>query len=197
MKLDDAYSTGSSMLPQKKNADIAELARGKSGRMIGHLTALLTTLKGLPFAYNRDFQEDKEGVFDAIDQTTRGLIAIKQMIETTSYQSERMQDAANAQTSAAIDVAEFLVARGVPFRKAHEVVASLVRKSLESEASLQDLVREESDLGDEAAQLLNPGVAVTRRTTRGAAGPDRVTEQLERLEVSIQEQLKSLQPSDQ
>lgn len=192
VKLDDAYSTGSSMLPQKKNADIAELARGKSGRTIGHLTGFLATLKGLPLAYNRDLQEDKEGLFDALDQTKRALVGARGMIATATYQSDNMKRAADVPTSAAIDLAEHLVAGGMPFRAAHEVVAGLVRESLESGRSLQDLVRADARLGQEAAELLNPGVAVTRRTTRGGAGPQRVGEQLERLGSALEQQRATL-----
>ena len=117
--LDDAYATGSSMLPQKKNPDVAELARGKSGRLIGHLTAVLVTLKGLPLAYNRDLQEDKEPIFDAVTQVTRALIALRGVYETASWNEERMQTAADGPAAAAIDLAELLVEQGMPFRQAH------------------------------------------------------------------------------
>ena len=121
-RLDDAYATGSSMLPQKKNPDIAELARGKSGRLIGNLTGLLTTLKGLPLAYNRDLQEDKEPLFDSVDQVTLAATALAGMIATATFVPERMQAAADAETSAATDLAEWLVRGGTPFREAHAIV---------------------------------------------------------------------------
>ena len=179
-RLDDAYSTGSSMLPQKKNPDIAELTRGKSGRLIGHLTGLLATLKGLPLAYNRDLQEDKEPLFDAIDQVALGLSAVQGLIATTTFDHERMASAADAPTSAATDLAEFLVVSGTPFREAHAIVGALVRESLEGGSSLVELVAAHPDLGDEAAGLIGRGVGVRRRTSPGGAGPDPVARQVER-----------------
>ncbi|MFZ9852005.1 MAG: argininosuccinate lyase [Ilumatobacteraceae bacterium] len=180
--LDDAYATGSSMLPQKKNADIAELARGKAGRVIGGLTGLLATLKGLPLSYNRDLQEDKEPLFDAVEQVSLGLAAIEGMIATATFRYDSMQQAADAPTMAATDLAEFLVRSGVPFRDAHAVVGALVRRSLAGDGALVDLVASEPSLGPEAARLIEAGVGVTMRTTRGGAGPGVVKDQRERLE---------------
>ena len=180
--LDDAYATGSSMLPQKKNADIAELARGKAGRVIGDLTGVLAMLKGLPLSYNRDLQEDKEPLFDAVEQVSLGLAAIDGMIATATFHYDRMQEAADAPAMAATDLAEYLVRDGVPFREAHAIVGSLVRRSLAGEGSLVDLVTAEPRLGPAAADLVEPGVGVTMRTTRGGAGPDVVKEQRTRLE---------------
>jgi argininosuccinate lyase len=180
VRLDDAYSTGSSMLPQKKNPDIAELARGKAGRLIGDLTGLLTTLKGLPLAYNRDLQEDKEPLFDAVEQVQLALSAITGMLATLEFRGERMQAAADSPYAAATDLAEHLVAHGTPFRDAHAIVGALVRRSLAGEGSLAALVEAEPALGAEATRLLEPGVAVTRRTTPGGAGPAPVREQVER-----------------
>ena len=131
-RLDDAYATGSSMMPQKKNPDIAELARGKSGRLIGNLTGLLATLKGLPLSYNRDLQEDKEPLFDAVDQVSLALVAIAGMVETATFVPERMAAAADDETTSATDLAEWLVVRGTPFREAHAVVGELVRAHLAS-----------------------------------------------------------------
>jgi len=178
VRLDDAYATGSSMLPQKKNPDIAELARAKAGRLIGHLTGLLSTLKGLPLAYNRDLQEDKEPLFDALDTVDRALAALTGLIATAVFDTARMQAAADAPTMAAVDLAEWLVMRGMPFRKAHEVVGSLVRDSLERHVPLAELVEAHPSLGQDAVALLEPGVAVGRRTTPGGAGPGPVAEQL-------------------
>jgi len=178
--LADAYSTGSSMLPQKKNPDVAELARGKSGRLIGHLAGLLATLKGLPLAYNRDLQEDKEPLFDALSQVRAVLRALTGLYATLEWSQERMQGAADGPASAAVDLAELLVQRGVPFRRAHELVAGLVRESLARHVPLVELVQAHPDLGDAAAALLEPGVPVTRRTTPGGAGPAAVGEQVER-----------------
>ena len=176
--LDDAYATGSSMLPQKKNPDIAELARAKAGRLIGNLTGLLATLKGLPLAYNRDLQEDKEPLFDTVDQVRLGVRAMTGLMSSIAFNTEAMTAAADAPTSAATDLAEHLVAQGMPFRDAHAVVGDLVRQSLDGEASLADLVRADPRLGDAADELLAPGVPVTRRTTPGGAGPQPVAAQI-------------------
>ena len=178
--LDDAFSTGSSMLPQKKNPDIAELARGKAGRLIGHLTGLLTTLKGLPLTYNKDLQEDKEPLFDACDTVRLTLLALDGMVSTLELRTDRMAEAADSPYVAAVDLAEFLVAGGTPFREAHAVVGALVRTALAGEGSLVDLVAADERLGPEAAALLAPGVAVRRRTTPGGAGPEPVAVQRER-----------------
>ncbi len=175
--LDDAYATGSSMLPQKKNADIAELARGKTGRLVGNLVGLLTTLKGLPLAYNRDLQEDKEPLFDSVDQILLALTAISGMIATTTFRSERMQAAADAEVTAATDLAEWLVLGGTPFREAHAIVGALVRRHLAGEGTLRSLVA--ADLGDEAASLVAPGVGVQRRTSAGGGGPVPMAAQIE------------------
>ena len=124
LRLDDAWSTGSSMLPQKKNPDIAELVRGKAGRVIGDLTGFLATLKGLPLAYNRDLQEDKEPLFDALDQLGRALDALTGLLATATFLTDRMQEAADSPQSAATDLAEWLVERGTPFRDAHAIVGA-------------------------------------------------------------------------
>ncbi|HLT16118.1 MAG TPA: argininosuccinate lyase, partial [Acidimicrobiales bacterium] len=144
-RLDDAYATGSSMLPQKKNPDIAELARGKAGRLIGDLTGLLATLKALPLAYNRDLQEDKEPLFDAVDQVSLALGAIAGMIRTATFDTDRMRAAADAPTAAATDLAEHLVVRGTPFREAHAIVGALVRESLDTGRPLSELVAAHPD----------------------------------------------------
>jgi argininosuccinate lyase len=179
-RLDDAYATGSSMLPQKKNPDIAELARGKAGRVIGDLTGLLATLKGLPLSYNRDLQEDKEPLFDAVDQVGLALGAMAGLYASLGFRPERMQAAADSPYAAATDLAELLVERGTPFRDAHALVGALVRDSLERHVPLVELVEAHPGLGAEGAALLEPGRAVTRRTTAGGAGPDPVADQLER-----------------
>ncbi len=180
LRLADAFSTGSSMLPQKKNPDVAELVRGKSGRLIGHLVGLLTTLKGLPLAYNRDLQEDKEPLFDSVDQLRLALPALTGLLRTSTFVVDRMQAAADAPEGAAVDLAEWLVERGMPFRDAHAVVGGLVRDSLERHVPLAELVVAHPALGDEAVQLLAPGSAVGRRTTAGGAGPGPVADQIDR-----------------
>ena len=176
--LHDSYATGSSMMPQKKNPDIAELIRGKTGRIIGHLTGLLATLKGLPLSYNRDLQEDKEPLFDAIDTIRLGLPALAGLLRTTQFNVERMQEAADSPSAAATDLAELLVERGVPFREAHAIVGGIVRDSIERHVPLAELVAAHPELGDDGLALLEAGVAVTRRRTPGGAGPAPVARQL-------------------
>jgi argininosuccinate lyase len=178
--LDDAFATGSSMLPQKKNPDVAELVRGKAGRLIGNLTGLLATLKGLPLSYNRDLQEDKEPLFDSVRQTRLGLAALTGLVATVSFDAARMQSAADGAAVAAVDLAEWLVEQGMPFRQAHQLVGALVHDAVERHVPLAELVEAHPSLGVEAAALLEPGVAVTRRTTPGSAGPLAVKVQLER-----------------
>ncbi len=177
--LADAYATGSSMLPQKKNPDIAELARGKTGRLIGNLTGLLATLKALPLAYNRDLQEDKEPLFDSLDTVALALAAMTGLLASSTLHTEAMAAAADDPSAAATDLAERLVAEGVPFREAHAVVGALVRRSLDEGIALRDLVAAAPELGPEAVALLEPGASVRQRTTRGGAGPVPVAAQLE------------------
>jgi len=168
---DDRYATGSSMLPQKKNADIAELARGKAGRLIGNLTGLLTTLKGLPLAYNRDLQEDKEPLFDSYDQVSLAVGALTGMIQTATFNADRMRAAADVQSLSATDLAEYLVRKGTPFRQAHAIVGELVQKAISGSQSLQQLVAESPNFDADALQLIGTGVGVQLRSSPGAAGP--------------------------
>jgi argininosuccinate lyase len=191
-RLDDAYATGSSMLPQKKNPDVAELARGKAGRLIGNLTGLLATLKGLPLAYNRDLQEDKEPLFDSVDQVSLALVALTGMIDSAEFVPERMAAAADAETAAATDLAEWLVERGTPFRDAHAIVGELVRRSVDAGRPLADLVAADERLGDDAAALVVPGAAVRRRTSPGGAGPDPVAVQIKRFREILRRQREDL-----
>jgi len=186
LRLDDAYSTGSSMLPQKKNPDIAELARGRAGRVIGNLTGLLATMKGLPLAYNRDLQEDKEPLFDAVDHTLGALGALAGLYATATFRTERMKAAADSPTSSATDLAEFLVVGGTPFRDAHAIVGSLVRQHLDDGVPLDELVARHPALGAPAVALLAPGMAVSRRTTPGGAGHAPVRAQLANLAARLQ-----------
>ncbi len=188
LRLADAYSTGSSMLPQKKNPDIAELARGKAGRAVGNLTAVLTTLKGLPLAYNRDLQEDKEPLFDSLRTSALSLRAVAGLLATATFDTERMRAAADTEGGAATDLAEHLVRAGVPFREAHATVGALVRRSHDEGVPLVDLVKAEPRLGDEAAELLAPGSAVRRRTTPGGAGPDALPPQLDAARACLERQ---------
>ncbi|MEE3068214.1 MAG: argininosuccinate lyase, partial [Actinomycetota bacterium] len=175
-RLDDAYATGSSMLPQKKNADIAELARGKSGRLIGNLTGVLATLKALPLAYNRDLQEDKEPLFDSVEHTVLALAAIAGMISSAEFDTDRMAAAADAELLAATDLAEHLVRNGIPFRQAHAQVGQLVRRHLSGEGQLRDLAI--TEIGTECATYFDPGGAAKMRTSPGGAGPSPVAVQI-------------------
>ena len=177
MRLADAYATGSSMLPQKKNPDIAELARGKAGRVIGNLTGLLATLKGLPLAYNRDLQEDKEPLFDTLDTVRLALVALTGLLATAEFDADAMPAAADSPTVAATDLAEWLVARGMPFREAHAVVGAVVRQSVERGVPLDELVMTEPRLGPDAlaaARTRSGGAAPVdagRRRPRAVPGP--------------------------
>ncbi len=178
--LDDGFSTGSSMMPQKKNPDIAELARGKAGRLVGHLTGFLTTLKGLPLTYNKDLQEDKEPLFDACDTIRLTLLALDGMVSTLTYNTDVMAAQADSPYSAATDLAEYLVRNGMPFRSAHAVVGEHVRHALEGQDSLENLVAGDDRLGPEAAALLRPGMSVRQRTSRGGGAPSATADQLDR-----------------
>ena len=195
VRLADAYSTGSSMLPQKKNPDVAELARGGTGRVIGDLTGLLATLKGLPLAYNRDLQGDKEPLFDALDTCLGALTAVAGLVDSVEFVPERMQAAADDASSAATDLAELLVQQGVPFREAHQAVGALVRQAGERGVALEELVVTDPRLGSVALALLVPGEAVRRRTTPGGAGPEPVRHQLAAARVRLEEQRAWLEPA--
>jgi len=194
-KLDDGYATGSSMLPQKKNPDIAELARGKSGRLIGNLTGLLATLKGLPLAYNRDLQEDKEPLFDSVEHVSLALVALTGMIATAEFVGDAMQAAADEETTAATDLAEYLVRNGLPFRDAHAVVGALVRRHLAGEGLLRDLVAADPALGPDAAALVGPGIGVQMRTSPGAAGPAALPTQLDAYRAMLAREQAALEPA--
>jgi len=187
IRLDDAWATGSSMLPQKKNPDVAELARGKAGRLVGHLVGFLTTLKGLPLAYNRDLQEDKEPFFDASDQVSLALVAVEGMVSTLVFDTEAMQAAADGSSMAAVELAEWLVGHGMPFREAHGVVGALVRESIERHVPMAELIASHPAFEPDALALLEPVVALRRRRTPGGAGPDAVAIQLERFGARLQE----------
>jgi argininosuccinate lyase len=178
--LDDAWATGSSMLPQKKNPDVGELARAKAGRLIGHLAGFLATLKGLPLAYNRDLQEDKEPLFDALGQLELALPALSGLYASIRFDFEAMSGAASEPALGALDLAEWLVERGTPFRQAHAIVGGLVRSALEGGRPLAELVAAHEALGPQAARLLEPGAALARRRTAGGAGLAAVAVQLER-----------------
>ncbi len=191
LKLSDTFSTGSSMMPQKKNPDVAELARAKSGRLIGHLTGLLAMLKGLPLAYNKDLQEDKELLFDACDTACLIMPALAGLLTTAEFDAKAMAKAADAPFAATTDLAEWLTMQGMAFRQAHELVAGLVRKALDtppqvdSAAEFVEMVSMHPELGSEAAALLAPGEAYRRRNSPGGGGPLAVVEQLVHLKDAV------------
>ena len=192
IKLDDSYSTGSSIMPQKKNPDISELARGKSGRLIGNLSGLLATLKALPLAYNRDLQEDKEPVFDSIDTLSVLLPAFTGQVATLSFNLERMAELAPQGFSLATDIAEWLVRQGVPFREAHELAGACVRQCEEQGIELDQLTDTQFALIDarlepEVKSVLTAAGSVASRNGRGGTAPERVVEQLAELRAKTDE----------
>ena len=143
VEMDDAYSTGSSIMPQKKNPDMAELIRGKTGRVYGHLMAMLTVMKGIPLAYNKDMQEDKEGVFDAVDTLKMCLPVFTRMVDTMTINKDNMRNAARKGFMNATDAADWLVKQGVPFRDAHAIIGQLVLYSINNNKNLDDLTLDE------------------------------------------------------
>ncbi|MFD4254185.1 argininosuccinate lyase [Amycolatopsis thermoflava] len=188
--LDDAWATGSSIMPQKKNPDVAELTRGKSGRLIGNLTGLLATLKGMPLAYNRDLQEDKEPVFDSVEQLELLFPAIAGMVGTLTFHTERLAELAPAGFTLATDIAEWLVRQGVPFRVAHEAAGECVRVAEARGAGLDELTDEELEkispaLTPRVREVLTVEGSVASRDARGGTAPARVAEQLERLVTRV------------
>jgi len=192
-KLNDAYSTGSSIMPQKKNPDIAELARGKSGRLIGDLTALLVTLKGLPFAYNRDLQEDKEPVFDAVDTLEILLPALTGMVSTTIFDREKMATGAPLGFSLATEIADFLAKEGVVFAQAHEIAGKAVALCENSGRQLEELTLTELStlhpkLTDSVKKSLTVKGALEARDSYGATSPKQVRAQLGRLDTLMNSQ---------
>ncbi len=182
--LGDDYTTGSSMLPHKKNSDVAELARGKSGRLVGNLTGLLVTLKGLPLSYNRDLQEDKEPLFDSIGQVLLMLAAIDGAYHSITFHADVAALAADDETLVAMDIAERFVDQGVPFRQAHEEVGRLVGEAQRSGTSLRDAVAA-SERFSGYADLFAPGASLNARRSAGGSGPAAREAQGERLRVGI------------
>ncbi|MBR7043663.1 MAG: argininosuccinate lyase [Prevotella sp.] len=183
VELSDSFTTGSSIMPQKKNADMAELIRGKTGRVYGHLMALLTTLKGLPLAYNKDMQEDKEGIFDSIDTLKTSLRVFAPMVETMTVRKERMRAAAKEGFINATDLADYLTKKGMPFRNAYKITGQIVAFCIDSGTDLESLPLEdyrsfsplfEGDLYDEIALE----TCVNKRISKGGTGRESVLEQL-------------------
>jgi argininosuccinate lyase len=189
-KVADAYSTGSSIMPQKKNPDMAELARGKAGRLVGNLTGLLTTLKGLPFAYNRDLQEDKEPLFDSIDTVLLVLPAVTGMIATTDFDREKMALAAPLGFSLATEIADYLVRAHIPFAHAHEAAGKCVALCESSGRQLHQLTDSEfaqihPSLLPDVREVLTVHGALASRTTKGGTSPSSFATQMTQLQESI------------
>ncbi len=190
VEIDDAFATGSSIMPQKKNPDMAELIRGKTGRVYGNLFSLLTVLKGLPLAYNKDMQEDKEGMFDTVRTVKGSLQIFAGMIETLKVLGSNMEKATNEDFSNATELADYLASKGMPFRAAHEVVGKLVLYSIQNGKFLLDLsmseFKEASELFEEDIyQVLEPKTVVARRNSAGGTGFDQVKEALRKAESLI------------
>ena len=190
VELDDAWSTGSSIMPQKKNPDVAEIARGKAGRLVGNLSGLLTTLKALPLAYNRDLQEDKEPVFDSVDSLTLLLPAVTGMVSTLRFRTARLEELAPQGFSLATDMAEWLVRDGVAFREAHEITGACVQMCEKRGIELWDLTDE--DLASVSAHLRPPVRSVltvagslASRSGKGGTAPQRVAEQLDAVRTAV------------
>lgn len=197
IELDDAYSTGSSMMPQKKNPDVAELVRGKTGRVYGHLMGLLTTAKGLPLAYNKDLQEDKEGVFDAIDTVKVALAVYRGMLTTMRVRRDKMLAAASGDFANATDLADYLVKKGLPFRQAHEVVGKAVRHAIDTKRLLADIPLNEyrvlSPLFEEdLLKAITIDECVNARRSLGGAAPQEAQRQIELLRIVLSSQKEKI-----
>ncbi|MBI4247852.1 MAG: argininosuccinate lyase [Candidatus Rokubacteria bacterium] len=184
VELADAFATGSSLMPQKKNPDVAELVRGKSGRLYGSLVAVLTTMKGLPLAYNSDMQEDKEPLFDAVDTLVAILAVVPPMLASLTFHVDRMRAAAGDNFATATDLADYLVGKGLPFREAHEVVGRVVRHAIDSGQTLETLgldeLRRFSDLfGPDVKAAITVEASLRARAVTGGTAPDAVRRSLE------------------
>lgn len=187
VEMDEAYATGSSIMPQKKNPDVAELVRGKSGRIFGNLMALLTTLKGLPLAYNRDLQEDKEVLFDTVDTIEMSLKVFSGMLSTLKFNSTTMYKATDSGFITATDVADYLAAKGMPFRNAHEVAGNIVKHCIGKGMKLTDMSLEDFQdfsplFGRDIIDVIRPRRSVELKTSEGGTAPERVKEQIAKAE---------------
>ncbi len=192
VELDDAYSTGSSIMPQKKNPDVCELVRGKTGRVYGSLIALLTVMKGLPLAYNKDMQEDKEAVFDAVDTVKMCLRVIAPMFETMTVLAENMKKAAYRGFINATDCADYLTKKGVPFRDAYKATGTLVARCIELDTTLDALPIEEyravsDQFGEDVYQAIDLAACVAGRRSMGGPAPEEVERQIETMERLLKE----------
>ncbi|GBD26413.1 Argininosuccinate lyase [bacterium HR30] len=187
--LPEEFATGSSMMPQKKNPDVAELIRGKSGRLVANLVSLLVTLKGLPMSYNRDLQEDKEPLFDSVDAVESSLDVLARMVSKLRFNRERMREAATAGFTLATELADYLASKGIPFREAHEIVGRIVRYCVERKRRLEELSLAElrsfcSKFDESVRPWLDPLAAVARRQAPGGTSPENVKAQLRALKLS-------------
>ncbi len=183
--LPDAYTTGSSIMPQKKNPDVLELIRGKTGRVYGSLMSLLTTMKALPLTYNRDMQEDKIPLFDTVDTIRAVLSIMTEMFPRIRFNRKRMREASTEGYTLATDIAEYLVMKGVPFRQAHEVTGQIVRYAIERGKGLEELSAQElkgfsSLIEDDIRDILDVEKAIRRRKSRGATSPSEIKKQIQR-----------------
>ncbi|AJD91760.1 argininosuccinate lyase [Jeotgalibacillus malaysiensis] len=190
IELADAFSTGSSIMPQKKNPDMAELVRGKTGRVFGHLVSMLTVLKGLPLAYNKDMQEDKEGMFDTVHTLMGSLKIFAGMINTMKVKTDQLEKAVNEDFSNATELADYLASKGMPFREAHEVVGKLVLTCINQGIYLKDLPLSEmtaasSLIEEDIYHVLEPAQAVKRRESEGGTGFEQVKNQIKKAEDII------------
>jgi argininosuccinate lyase len=188
----DEYSTGSSIMPQKKNPDIPELMRGKTGRVYGHLMALLTTIKAIPLAYNKDLQEDKEGFFDAEKQVINCLNIMAEMLPTITLNTKKMEKAAESEFCCATDVADYMAKKGVPFRTAHAVTGKIVRWCIENNRTLQDMTAEEYQSFDgvfssDICDVVKAKACADARTSQGGASTQSVKENLKSIKKRLKE----------
>ena len=193
IELDDSYSTGSSIMPQKKNPDIAELVRGKTGRVYGALMSILTTMKGLPLAYNKDMQEDKELTFDAIDTTKGCILLFTGMIDTMTFNKEVMEASAKNGFTNATDAADYLVNHGIPFRDAHGIIGQLVLLCIEKNISLDELPLEEYKkicpvFENDIYEAISLKTCVEKRLTKGAPGKAAMLEEIKICEAFLNEE---------
>lgn len=191
VSLSDAYSTGSSIMPQKKNPDMAELIRGKTGRVYGNLTALLTVMKGLPLAYNKDLQEDKEGMFDSADTIITSLTVMNGMLSTLTVNRVNMEKSTEQDFSNATELADYLAAKGLPFRKAHELVGLLVLDCIKKGIYLQDVNLQDYQMlspliNEDVYEVLKSSTAVSRRNSLGDTGFESVKKQIEEAKKELQ-----------
>lgn len=196
IELDDSFCTGSSIMPQKKNPDVPELLRGKTGRVFGDLIGLLTVLKGLPLAYNKDLQEDKEGMFDTVSTLEGSLTLLAPMLDTMKVNDKTMRKAVTQDYSNATDIADYLATKGMPFRQAHEVVGQTVLYAIENKKYLLDLQLEEyksfsSLFEEDVFEILAPERGVGARNSKGGTAPDQIVHQLELAESKLDLQFKA------